>query len=110
MRQGAKFGMPSSNTITQLLMTYAAYDSRAQAASTDSTDYATSIKVLAHRATTPRPSDSSSNGAETATYSKRYEAARKDVELASAQKVKRKRTDSSSRRVGRGAGTGGGAL
>ena len=27
---GAKFGMPSSNTITQLLMTYAAYDSRAQ--------------------------------------------------------------------------------
>ena len=41
---GAKFGMPSSNTITQLLMTYAAYDSRAQAASTDSTDYATAIK------------------------------------------------------------------
>ena len=41
---GAKFGMPSSNTITQLLMTYAAYDARAQAASTDSTDYATAIK------------------------------------------------------------------
>ena len=85
---GAKFGMPSSNTITQLLMTYAAYDSRAQAASTDSTDYATSIKAARASGDDAETIRLLLQRAETATYSKRYEAARKDVELASAQKVK----------------------
>ena len=85
---GAKFGMPSSNTITQLLMTYAAYDSRAQAASTDSTDYATAIKGARASGDDAETIRLLLQRADTATYSKRYEAARKDVELASAQKAK----------------------
>ena len=63
--------MPSSNTITQLLMTYAAaHDSRAQAASTDSTDYATSIKAARASGDDAETIRLLLQRAETATYSK----------------------------------------
>ena len=71
---------------TQLLHHAAA--TRAQAASTDPTDYATAIKGARASGDDAETIRLLLQRAETATYSKRYEAARKDVELASAQRAK----------------------
>ena len=81
---GATFGMPSSNTITQLLMTYVAYDARADAAASDSTDYKASLAAARSEKDDVKTVELLLRRANTATYAKRYDAARKDVELATA--------------------------
>lgn len=85
---GTSFGMPSSNTITQLLMTYAAYDARHALAALDTTDYATSIKAARSAGDDGETIRLLLQRAETQTYSKGYDNARRDVELASAQRAK----------------------
>ncbi|KAJ8602721.1 hypothetical protein CTAYLR_003769 [Chrysophaeum taylorii] len=72
--RGVDFGMPSSNTITQLLMTYASYGERAARAESDEVEVsgegADRVAALLRRATKY-------------TYTKQYEDAKRDVEEAS---------------------------
>jgi len=81
---GAKFGMPSANTITQLLMTYVNYEARVREAAAEVDGPAFRDLLTAARGDAPKTIAILLRRARKATYEKRYEPARKDVELAHA--------------------------
>lgn len=80
-RGAADFGMPSTNTITQLLMTYASYGERAQQAAAEPSDAALGKETDAAQAPALK-CGALLRRAEKRTYTKRYEKAATDVDAA----------------------------
>jgi len=84
-QNGVDFGMPSSNTITQLLMTYSNYDARRErAVSREADDDALAVE-LAGAATLPEKLSVRLRRATKWTYTKRYDDARAEVLAALAE-------------------------
>ena len=78
----SSFGMPSANTITQLLMTYVDYEARVAEAAREVDAAGFKAELEAARGDGAKTVGVLLRRARKATYEKRYEAARKDVELA----------------------------